>query len=83
MFRLFRKKKAVVDPTEARLWVVVNLIKDLPRKDFNRLRRAIDKIYDGIEDVRVVRTDDERELEDVNKTDRLLDKIKEEEEKTK
>lgn len=83
MLSFFHRRKIPTDPTEARLWAVVNLIKDLPRKDFNRLRRAMDKIYDGIEDVRVVRTDDERELEDVNKTDRLLDKIKEEEEKTK
>lgn len=79
MFRFFRKEKAVVDPTEFRFQKMVDLVKDLSRADYNRLKKAMDLVYDGYDKMRNVKTDDEREMEEVDKLEKSLDKIAEKE----
>lgn len=74
-----RRNRAAVDPAEARFQAMVDLIKDLPRKDYNRLKKAMDKVYDGYADIREVKTEDEREVEDVAKIEKTLDKISKDE----
>lgn len=77
----FFKKTIIPDPVEARFQAVVDLVKDLPRKDYNRLKKAMDKVYDGYADIRDVKTEDERETAPVAKIEKSLDKIMKNEEK--
>ena len=78
---IFRRKKDV-DPIELRFQMMVDLIKDLPRADYNRLNKAMDKVYDGWQDIRNVRTEEEKEIakeEKANKDIVIAEKILEKE----
>ena len=78
---IFRRKKDV-DPLELRFQMMVDLIKDLPRADYNRLKKAMDKVYDGWQDIRNVRTEEEKEIakeEKANKDIVIAEKILEKE----
>lgn len=72
----FRRKKAVIDPVEKRFDTMMELIKDLPRGDYNRLKSAMDLGYDAYQKVRNVKTADEKEIADIVKAEVLLDKEK-------
>lgn len=71
---LFRKKKATIDPVEKRFDTMMELIKDLPRGDYNRLKDAMDLGYNAYQKVRNVKTADEKEIADIVKAEVLLDK---------
>ena len=78
---IFRRKKDV-DPIELRFQMMVDLIKDLPRADYNRLKKAMDKVYDGRQDITNVRTEEEKEIakeEKANKDIVIAEKILEKE----
>lgn len=78
---IFRRKKDV-DPIEFRFQMMVELIKDLPRSDYNRFKKAMDKVYDGWQDIRNVRTEEEKEIakeEKANKEIIISEKILEKE----
>lgn len=70
----FKKKKIATDPAEERFDKMMELIKDLPRADYNRLKSAMDLGYDAYQKVRNVRTVDEKEVADIVKAEALLDK---------
>lgn len=72
---LFRKKKhTYVDPVEQTFNIMIKLIKDLPRADYNRLKKAMDLGWQSYQTVRNVKTDDERENSDIDDSDRVLTK---------
>lgn len=72
----FRRKKAVIDPVEKRFDTMMELIKDLPRGDYNRLKDAMDLGYSAYQKVKNVKTADEKEIADIVKAEVLLDKEK-------
>lgn len=72
---LFRKRNKNVseDPSELRFDAMMELIKDLPKADYNRLKKAMDLGWQSYQTVRNVKTDDEKESEDIGKAERILE----------
>lgn len=72
---LFRKRKKhqEEDPSEQRFDAMMELIKDLPKADYNRLKKAMDLGWQSYQTVRNVKTDDEKENEDIEKAEKLLE----------
>lgn len=74
---MLRKKKHIVeDPVEQRFDAMMELIKDLPKADYNRLKGAMDLGYSAYQKVRNVKTADEKEVEDILSAERILGKDK-------
>lgn len=72
---IFRKRKHIyVDPVEQTFNIMIKLIKDLPKADYNRLKKAMDAGYQSYQIVRNVKTDDERENADIYETEKVLEK---------
>lgn len=72
---MFRRKKYIVeDPVEQRFDSMMELIKDLPRADYNRLKDAMDLGYNAYQKVKNVKTLDEKENEDILTAERALAK---------
>lgn len=71
---LFRKKKEAIDPVEEKFSIIIDLVKDLDRSNFNRLKDAMDLGYNAYQKVRNVKTADEKEIADIVKAEVLLDK---------
>lgn len=67
-----KKQKVSEDIVEQKFDAMMNLIKDLPRADYNRLKRAMDLGYDSYQAVRNVKTVDEKENEDIDDTENKL-----------
>lgn len=73
---MFKKKKPVEDPVEMRFDAMMELIKDLPRADYNRLKDAMDLGYNAYQKVRNVKTADEKEVQDILNAEKILGKEK-------
>lgn len=72
---MFKRKKHIVeDPVEQRFDSMMELIKDLPRADYNRLKDAMDLGYNAYQKVKNVKTVDEKENEDILSAERALAK---------
>ena len=72
---MFKKKvRPTVNPDEARFDSMMELIKDLPRADFNRLKDAMDLGYNAYQKVKNVKTADEKELADIVNAEVALEK---------
>ena len=70
------KKKKTEDIVEQRFDAMMELIKDLPRAEFNRLKAAMDLGYSAYQKVRNVKTADEKEVEDILNAEKILGKEK-------
>ena len=71
---LFKKTK--IQPktsSEAKLNTIIDLIKDLPRPDYNRLREGMELIYNGYQKIKNAKTNDEKELGDIDNMESLLE----------
>ena len=74
---LFKKTKTQPTPSsEAKLTIIIDLIKDLPRSDYNRLRDGMDLIYNGYQKIKNAKTTDEKELGDIDTMERILEENK-------
>lgn len=74
---MFKRKKHIVeDPVEQRFDSMMELIKDLPRGDYNRLKDAMDLGYNAYQKVKNVKTVDEKEVEDILSAEKILGKDK-------
>ena len=72
---MFKRKKHIVeDPVEQRFDSMMELIKDLPKADYNRLKDAMDLGYNAYQKVRNVRTADEKEIADILNAEKVLTK---------
>lgn len=69
-----RKKHTYVDPVEQTFNIVIKLIKDLSKSDYNRLKKGMDLGWKSYQTFRNVKTDDERENSDIDESDRILTK---------
>ena len=71
--RIRRKKTIFIDPDEERFNEMMALIKDLPKKDYNDLKDAMDKGYEAYQIVRKVKTEEEKAIEKVLKQDKDIE----------
>lgn len=69
-----RKNKQVHDPVEQRFDAMMELIKDLPKSDYNRLKDAMDLGYSAYQKVKNVKTADEKEIADILNSEKILSK---------
>ena len=76
MIKLFRRKKINIEMSidESRFDAMMDLIKDLPKANYNRLKKAMDLGWQSYQTIRDVKTDDERELDEIDKLDKSLSK---------
>lgn len=72
--RIFRLRKQFIDPVEQRFDSMMELIKDLPRADYNRLKDAMDLGYSAYQKVKNVKTLDEKEVADILSAEKVLSK---------
>ena len=73
--KLFRKRGFTVqDPSEQRFDAMMELIKDLPKSDYNRLKDAMDLGWSAYQKVRNVKTADEKENEDILSAEKAIAK---------
>lgn len=72
---LFRKKRKIADKVEARFQQAVGLIRDLDRREFNRLIDGLKLTWEGYNRIRAVQTNEDKEVAEIEKTERALDYI--------
>ena len=70
---LFKKHKTTLTSSETKLNTIIDLIKDLPRSDYNRLKDGMDLIYSGYQKIRNARTIDEKELDEITTIEKTLE----------
>ena len=74
---IFKKRKQVLESVaEQRFDAMMDLIKDLSRADYNRLLAAMNLGYDAYQKVKNVRTEEEKELEDIDDIEKSLKEAK-------
>lgn len=72
---IFKSKTTPLkDPVESRFDAMMELIKDLSKADYNRLKKAMDLGWQSYQIVRNVKTDDEKEFGDIEAAERQLEK---------
>ena len=71
---IFKKRKKMVleSVAEQRFDAMMDLIKDLSRADYNRLLAAMDLGYNAYQKVKNVKTEEEKELEDIDEIEKNL-----------
>lgn len=72
--KLFRKKKTNVDSLEQKLDIISDLTRGLGRKELNALLEAVKGMYDVRQNLKNVKTDEEKEVSDIDEMDRILTK---------
>ena len=70
---LFKKKRKEQDRVEERFQAVVSLIRDLDKKEFNRLKEGMDLVWQGYNKVGQAKTTTEKEVEDIEKVEKILE----------
>ena len=68
-----RKKNQPIDRVEARFQAVVSLIRDLDKKEFNRLKEGMDLVWQGYQKVGQAKTALEKEMEDIDDSEKILE----------
>ena len=70
---LHRKKNKTEDRVEAKFQAVVDLIRDLDRKEFNRLKEGMELVWQGYNKVGQAKTTIEKEMEDIELPEMILE----------
>ena len=71
----WHKKKKSDDRVEQRFQQAVDLIKDLDKREFNRLIDGIELAWQSYNKIRQVQTVDEKEMADITSTEKELEFI--------
>ena len=75
--KLFKKHTTqTISSSEAKLNTIIELVKDLPRADYNRLREGMELIYNGYQKIKNAKTNDEKELGDIDTMESVLEGVK-------
>lgn len=69
------KKRKVTDKVEARFRQAISLVKDLDKKEFNRMMDGIKLAWEAYDKIRKVQTVDEKEVAEIASTEKELDFI--------
>lgn len=72
--RIFKKKHVEKDPLEQRLDTISDLTRGLGRKEFNSLMDAVKSVFEARQKLLNVKTEDEKEVEDIDQAERILEK---------
>lgn len=72
-----RKKQRLESVAEQRFDDMMDLIKDLPKRDYEKLKEAMDLGYSAYQKVKNVKSEDEKEFEDINQIDKVMTKERE------
>lgn len=71
--KLFNKKRrGTYGTVEARFDTMMDMIKDLSRADYNRLKKAMDLGWQSYQAIQNVKTEDEREVADIDDIEKKL-----------
>ena len=62
--------------SESKLNTIIELVKDLPKADYNKLKDGMDLIYNGYQKIRSARTTDEKEMDELNNIEINLEEVK-------
>ena len=74
---MFKRRKQVLESVaEQRFDNMMELIKDLPRADYTRLKDAMDLGYNAYQKVKNVKTIDEKELDDIDEIEKSMKESK-------
>ena len=68
-----KKKSKAEDRVEHRFQTIVALVKDLDKKEFNRLKKGMQLAWEGYQEVRQAKTADEKEYGDIDDAERALE----------
>ena len=72
--KLFKKHTTQTIPSsKAKLNTIIELVKDLPRADYNRLREGMELIYNGYQKIKNAKTLDEKEISDIESIGSILE----------
>ena len=74
--KIFKKKMVNIPSSEAKLNTIIELVKDLPRADYNRLREGMELIYNGYQKIKNAKTTDEKEVSDIDSMEQILESSK-------
>lgn len=70
---IFKRKKRVLESVaEQRFDSMMSLIKDLSKRDYEKLKKAMDLGYSAYQTVKGVRTEEEKELGDIDEIEKNL-----------
>ena len=69
-----RKEEKLKSVIEQRFDDVMKLIRDLSRPDYKRLKEGMDLGYEALQKIRSVRSEEEKEFEDINDLDKAMTK---------
>lgn len=69
-----KKNKQPIDRVEAKFQTVVDLIRDLDRKELNRLIEGVKLVWEGYDKVGQARTKEEKEFDDIEVAERSLER---------
>lgn len=72
--RLFRKKRVYKDLLEQRLDAISDLTRDLEEPEFNRLIDATKAIFKARQNLKLVKTNEEKENADIYEAEKILAK---------
>lgn len=77
MIRLFRRQRKMArkDKVEARFQAVVDLIRDLDKRDFNRLKDGMDLAWQAYQKVGKAQTTLEKETAEIDAAEKYLEAI--------
>ena len=74
--KILKKKNKFVPSSESKLNTIIELVKDLPKADYNKLKDGMDLIYNGYQKIRSARTTDEKEMDELNNIEINLEEVK-------
>ena len=70
-----KKRKKSNDRVEEKFQTVVELIKDLDKAEFNRLKEGMQLVWEGYRKVGQAKTPLEKEIDDIEKAEKNLEAI--------
>lgn len=74
--KILKKKNKFITSSESKLNTIIELVKDLPKADYNKLKDGMDLIYNGYQKIRSARTTDEKEMDELNNIEINLEDVK-------
>ena len=70
------RKRKIITSSESKLNTIIELVKDLPKADYNKLKDGMDLIYNGYQKIRSARTTDEKEMDEITIIEKNLEESK-------
>lgn len=74
--KILKKKNKFITSSDSKLNTIIELVKDLPKADYNKLKDGMDLIYNGYQKIRSARTTDEKEMDELNNIEINLEDVK-------